>query len=304
MTDSPLVSVIVPFYNVAPYAEECVKALCRQSLRNIEIICIDDGSSDDTPRVLEKMAARDSRIQLICKENEGAGATRNLGLDLARGKYVSILDSDDKYNLRMLEIAVVKAEITDADVVLYRSSQYIQRDDCYLETPWVVKLPQIPSTETFAMGDIASNRFFAFQGWAWDKLFRRDFIESHNLRFQNTRIYNDMYFVFAACLLARRMTYVDSVLIHQRKRGGGSLSDAPSAHWESIFEALSGVRGVVGGHDVSAGLKEDFEAYVLHMVKRQLDLCGPSDKEAMEASIRQTWAKSFPVLQELNGQTD
>lgn len=304
MSDSPLVSVIVPFYNVSSYAEECVMALCGQSLRNIEIICIDDGSSDTTPHVLEKMAARDSRIRLICKENEGAGATRNLGLDLAQGKYVSILDSDDKYNRRMLEIAVLKAEITNADVVLYRSNQYIQRDDCYLETPWVVKLPQIPSMETFAMEDIASNRFFAFQGWAWDKLFRRDFIEFHNLRFQNTRIYNDMYFVFAACLLARRMTYIDSVLIHQRKRGGGSLSDAPSAHWGCVFEALSGVRRVVDEDGVSIGLKEDFENYVLHMVKRQLDLCKPSDRKAMMTSIHQTWSKSFPVLQEINEQLD
>lgn len=304
MAESPLVSVVVPFYNVAAYAEECVEALCNQTLKDIEIICIDDGSSDGTPCVLEKMATRDPRIHLICKENEGAGATRNLGLDLARGKYVSVLDSDDKYNRRMLEIAMLKAELTGADVVLYRSTQYLQQDDCYVDTPWVVKLPQMPSEEVFRMDDIKSNRFFAFQGWAWDKLFRRDFIEAHNLRFQNTRIYNDMFFVFAACLLANRMSYIDNVLIHQRKRGGGSLSDAPSPHWASVFEALSGLERVVLEDGMSVGIREDFQAYVLHMVKRQLGLCAPADKKVMAAAIRDTWVKTFPVLRELCDQAD
>lgn len=296
MDASPLVSIIVPFYNVADYAEETVRGLCDQSWKNLQIICIDDGSTDGTPDILQWLAGRDSRIQFISKENEGAGSTRNLGLDLAEGEFVSVLDSDDKYNPRMIEIAMTKAQITAADIVLYRSNQYLQGEDCYRETPWVVKLSQIPALEVFSLEEVKSNRFFAFQGWAWDKLFRRDFIETHRLRFQNTRIYNDMYFVFAACILARRIAYIDKVLIHQRKRGGGSLSDAPSPHWSSLFEALCAVEQVVKEVHGASDVADDFDAYVVHMVRRQLELCTSSDAQRMREAIRQTWYKEFPSL--------
>ena len=294
--NKPLVSVVVPFFNVESYAEETIKLICTQTLKDIEIICVDDGSTDGTPSIIESLSKTDSRIRFVSQENSGAGAARNAGLDLATGEYVSILDSDDIYNTRMLETAFIKAQITDSDVVLYRSDQFIQQEDKYKKTPWVIKLHQLPSTEVFSISDIRSNRFFAFQGWAWDKLFKRSFIESNRLRFQNTRIYNDMFFVFAACLMAKRISYIDSILIHQRKRGGGSLSDAPSAHWESIFLALEKVNELIINEDLSDEIKVDFDDYVLHMVKRQLDLCTLRDEKKMRESIEKNWISRFSIL--------
>ena len=166
------VSVIVPCYNVEQYIEECVRSLCGQTLEEIEIICVDDGSSDSTPALLDELAADDSRVIVLHQENGGAGAARNAGLELARGEYLSVLDSDDLYNEKMLEAAYVKALLTDSDVVMFRSSQYLQQEGKYRETPWVIKRDQIPNTEVFSMARIRSNVFFALQGWTWDKLFK------------------------------------------------------------------------------------------------------------------------------------
>lgn len=300
MSASPLISVIVPFFNVEDYATECVSSLRNQTIDDIEIICVDDGSKDRTPAILKDQERADPRVRVVIKENGGAGSARNTGLDLARGKYLSILDSDDIYEPTMLETAFLAAEFESADVTLYTSDQYIQKEGVFKKTPWVIKLSQIPDRETFDMQDIASNRFFSFQGWSWDKLFRRSFIENKSLRFQNTKIYNDMYFVFSACLLAKRITYIDDVLIHQRKRGGGSLSDKPSPYWSSLFDSLLAVSETIEENDMAASIKEDFDEYVSHMVKRQLSLASTTDSDNMKKAIEEKWSAVFPVLQSLD----
>lgn len=291
------VSVVVPCYNVEQYIEECVHSLCGQTLEDIEIICVDDGSSDSTPVLLDRLATEDSRVVVLHQENKGAGAARNAGLELARGEYLSILDSDDLYNKKMLETAYVKAILTNSDVVMFRSSQYLQQEDKYRETPWVIKRDQIPNTEVFSMTRISPNAFFAFQGWTWDKLFKAELVRDHGLRFQELRIYNDMYFTFAACLLAERISYIDQVLIHQRKRGGGSLSDNASPYWECLLHALSAVGGLISSNSSLRLFGADFEVYALHMVERQLDLCSEVHANAMREALGSAWRDVFSGLE-------
>lgn len=290
------VSVILPCYNVAQYIQECIRSLCRQTLEEIEIICVDDGSTDATPQLLDNLAKEDKRIVILHQTNKGAGAARNAGLALAQGEYLSILDSDDLYNSKMLETAYVKALLTEADVVMFRSSQYLQQEKKYRETPWVIKRNQLPNIEVFDMSNIQSNIFYAFQGWTWDKLFKASLIRDHELRFQELRIYNDMYFTFAACLLAKRISYIDQVLIHQRKRGGGSLSDNASPYWECIFQALSAVGDLINTNSSLQFSQDDFRDYALHMIERQLGLCSNEDANAMRTALKDIWLDSFPYL--------
>ena len=104
---NPKVSVIVPVHNTERYLRQCLDSLVRQTLREIEIICIDDGSSDGSLAILMDYAALDSRVRVIEQEGAGAGAARNVGLDVALGEYVIFLDSDDFFELCMLEEAYV-----------------------------------------------------------------------------------------------------------------------------------------------------------------------------------------------------
>ena len=91
----PQISVLVPVYNVAPYLEQCLSSLTGQTFQNIEIICVDDGSTDGSGRILDDHAAVDSRIRVVHKSNSGYGKTMNIALDLAKGDYIAILESDD-----------------------------------------------------------------------------------------------------------------------------------------------------------------------------------------------------------------
>ena len=110
------VSVIIPVYNVEPYLKQCMDSVVGQTLKDIEIICVDDGSTDNSLDILREYAAEDSRIQIIEQKNAGAGAARNNGMRYATGKYLSFLDSDDFFEPRMLEKAYDLAEKDQADL--------------------------------------------------------------------------------------------------------------------------------------------------------------------------------------------
>lgn len=115
---SPLVSVIMPAYNAEPYIEEAVLSVLNQTVSDLELIVIDDGSMDRSREIVEDLAKRDCRVRLIAnEENMGVAKTRNRGLDICKGKYVALLDSDDYWQSRMLEKMVARAEETKADII-------------------------------------------------------------------------------------------------------------------------------------------------------------------------------------------
>ena len=103
MLDTPLISIIVPVYNVGPYLRRCVDSLLNQSYKNLEIILVDDGSSDKSPQICDEYAEKDSRIKVVHKENEGQAKARNLAIDIAKGEYVSFVDSDDYVSFYYIE---------------------------------------------------------------------------------------------------------------------------------------------------------------------------------------------------------
>ena len=115
------VSVIMAVYNAMPYLEQAVESVLSQTLHDIEFICVDDGSTDGSLEELREYAKMDSRMRVLRhrEQTDGAGAARNLGLEAATGKYLSVLDADDFFALDMLEKAYAKAEATKADIVFF-----------------------------------------------------------------------------------------------------------------------------------------------------------------------------------------
>ena len=113
----PKVSVVVPIYNVEKYLRQCLDSIVNQTLKDIEIICVDDGSTDSSPEIIQEYAAKDSRVKVITKPNSGYGNSMNRGFDLAEGEYVGIVESDDYAELDMFEKLYQRAEKNKLDVV-------------------------------------------------------------------------------------------------------------------------------------------------------------------------------------------
>lgn len=289
----PLVSVVMPVYNTSKYLRQTLGSLINQTLSDIEIICVNDGSTDRSLEILREYEKSDPRVVVLDKMNQGAAAARNAGLEMARGRYLSILDSDDFFEPDMLEKSYFAAINQRADIVVFRSNQKEDTTGKFKETPWTVKSNQIPALSVFSFADIRFNRFHAVEGWTWDKLFLRSFIEKNNIRFQSQKIYNDLLFTFSACILADRITFFDDVLVHQRKRGGGSLSDEGSSKWGCLFSALAALRDEMLRYSEYERYEKDFLNYVVRMVVYHLSISGKKDQRSLLHDFTERWIPFF-----------
>ena len=189
--NNPKISVIVPVYNVEKYLPECLDSIINQTLRDIEIICLNDGSTDNSLSILKEYASKDERIILIDKKNDGLGYTRKVGLDIAKGKYILFCDSDDYYaELTAFEELYNYAEKVKVEVVIFNHIRnYI------LEGNIEKRVGNYPQKEIFSYLDMKN--IFAFGVTAWSKLYSRKFLNGYNDWYFPKKIkYEDMPFHF------------------------------------------------------------------------------------------------------------
>ena len=179
MNKNPLISVVIPVYNVENYLKECIESILNQTLQNIEIICVDDGSKDKSLDILKQYASQYKNITIISQHNKGAGIARNIGLRHASGKYILFFDSDDYMSPQTLEILYNKAENDNADIVIGKSRIYNQDSTSFTYPDFVLKTNLINNKTQFSPYEVKEHIFQFTIGWAWDKLYRRDFIVSN-----------------------------------------------------------------------------------------------------------------------------
>ena len=227
----PLVSVIVPVYNAERYLRQTLDCICNQTLRNIEIILVDDGSTDSTPSILQDYAAKDTRIILLQQEHEYAGAARNKGMAIARGKYYSFLDADDLFESGMLEKMVERAEVTCADMVLIKADTFWEEGN-FSPMPYQLKglYPEGVNKYSFNVASEMPQLLVAFQPWAWDKLFRAEYIQSLKLSFGTTHRVNDILFVYPATAFARVASIIDDEILAHYRRSETQLSSGAAMY--------------------------------------------------------------------------
>ena len=185
-------SVIIPVYNAEKYLRGCMDSVLSQTLRELELICVDDGSTDGSAAILEEYAEKDSRVRVLRQENKGAGAARNLGIGAARGEYVAFIDADDSLCLDSLEPLYQQAKCTGADVI--RSRAY----DCDAQTGERTEsvhnaLKRVPR---FMFGKVLNYRrayllFPKVTVAPWGGLFRFEFLRRNGLRFNDLVCVND-----------------------------------------------------------------------------------------------------------------
>ena len=211
----PLVSVIVPAYNCEQFVGECLQSILGQSYRDIELICVNDGSTDGTGSVLKKFAERDPRIIVVEQPNKGEGAARNSGLDKAHGDFLAFFDADDIIDGQYVEKMVSAAEKHTADIAICSVDSYNEQTGEVLPVPWGCIKDNFPS-KVFSYADNPNMLFQSFQNWTWNKLFRTSFVKRHNLRFHEIQRSADLYFVMCALALADRMVATREVLYRYR----------------------------------------------------------------------------------------
>ena len=211
------VSVIIPIFNAADYLRPALDSVVSQTLREIEVICVDDGSTDNSLEIIKEYQQNDERVRIVTETNAGPALARNNGIRRARGEYIAFLDDDDFYEPQFLEVLYNRSKEHDLDIAISNYDIFNMRHSSFQ------KAAAEEHEEIFEEGRVTSKNehpdyiFSSTNGSAWNKLFRRSFIEDKGLQFlPDVKMYEDVYFVVTALSLAERIEKIDSVLMHHR----------------------------------------------------------------------------------------
>ena len=250
MEQLPKVSIIVPVYNVAPYLRQCMDSIINQTYRNIEIICVDDGSTDESGEILDEYAKSDNRISEAHTNNSGVASARNTGLSLASGEYLLFVDGDDWIDTATCQKAVSSISTESADVVMwpyireftdhsdpkmiFRGQKLFDETECRKLQRRMIGL----SDEELAHPENADAL-----STVWGKLYRREIIEQHHLRFEDlSRIgtYEDGLFNLCYFAHVKSAIYIPDYLSHYRKNTGmtSKYRSQLASQWKTLFSDM------------------------------------------------------------------
>ena len=276
-----MVSVIFPLYNSQKYILKSLNSIVKDLSKNTEIICIDDGSTDNSLKILQQYALNDSRIKILKQNNQGAAAARNLGLSYANGEYVIFLDSDDYFEHDLIEESVAKAEEFNADIVIFRAEAF---DDVTGQTSAlndrISKLPEYQQ-KVFSYKDIPEDIFNSFLTAPWNKLYRKSFLGEHDFKFQNIKRTNDLLFICQTLVAAKRIILLDKVLVHYRTGITKNLQSGNAETPLDFYKALIALKEYLGKENLFSAVAKSYYKLVLDIVFYNLNSI-TSDKQFKE----------------------
>lgn len=255
MTITPTVSVVIPVFNTGPYLAECLDSVVAQTMRDIEVICVDNGSTDGSRDVLAEYARRDDRVRVIDEPQRGLPRARNRGLDEASGEYIMFLDSDDFFEPTMLAEVHARCEADGSDVGVFRIRYRYQDKGTALEADWSLRTELVPG-EVFAPSEITGSIYRFVTPCVWNKLFRHSFLAETGIRFTpDLKRAEDIPFTYLALARAKRISVVDKALVNYRTGLSGSLQATIHEEPFEICRALDLLRSGL----VEAGVFDQFE---------------------------------------------
>ena len=223
---------------MSEYLNQCLDSILSQSLKEIEIICVDDGSTDNSMEILLEKNSQDSRIRILQQENKGGGAARNLGLNVAKGKYLSFLDSDDFFEPEMLESAYHTAEKSDADITIFEYKIYNTNTSQHSNKKHGLSNTVLNLKQPLSHKDIPQSIFSITNPAPWNKLYKHDFIKRYNLRFQEIKKNNDLYFGFTTLYFAEKIAILNKPLLSYRTGTGTNTQATTYKNPNDIYYAL------------------------------------------------------------------
>lgn len=273
-TNTPLVSVIIPVYNAEEYLRQCLDSIINQTLKNIEIICVDDGSTDTSLGILREYERLDSRIKVLTQKNLYAGVARNTGMDAASGKYYVFLDADDFFEPDLLETQFHQCEENNADIGLCAANLYNQTTKQFSNAPWLLDMSFVKE-QPFSRRTLKNDLFKITRLSPWTKIFSAAFVKKFDLRFQAVPRANDVFFVMSALALAESIVAVDKILVHYRVGFSSNLQSnnqlSPTAFCDALVKCKKKLEYEGVFDDVALGFVNDAISQCLYTLKKLVD---------------------------------
>jgi glycosyltransferase involved in cell wall biosynthesis len=283
----PKVSVIIPVYNVQAYLRQCLDSVVNQTLKDIEIICVDDGSTDGSAAILKEYALKDSRINVLTQANSGAGAARNAGIAVAKGAWLYFVDGDDFIDQHCLLTAVTVGDALKPDIVVFQGEEV---DDRFgVRTPMAYLKRVLPWADgcLHQVAEFGENRFVTVGLAPWNKLVRKDAVDSFAIKFQEIRKSNDLAFMTEFLARAKTFVALRNSLIGYRVNNPMSTQATNSADPLLFYDALLEAKRRLGGdfEEAMRLLAVETIRYHLHSVRTFSSYCAVCKHVAARADV-------------------
>lgn len=250
----PKVSVIVPVYNVSKYIDKCLLSLLNQTLDDIEIIVVNDGSPDNSQEIIDEYVKEyKGKIKSYCKENGGLSDARNYGIEKATGEYIGFVDGDDFVDIRMFETMYKKAKKDNCDLVVCNLNYVYDYD--------VVPTSSNVPDETKDIKEIMLDIYPT----AWNKIYKRDFLNKHNLRFKKNVWYEDVEFIYRVLPYVHKIGAVDDCF-YQYVQRSGAITKTYDQRLYNYIDNWNGIVEYYQKHNLYNKFREELEyCYVRYL---------------------------------------
>lgn len=230
-------SIIVPVYNVEKYLPKCLESLIKQTLKDIEIICVNDGSMDNSLAILKEFASKDSRIKIIDNQHQGVAKTRNTGIEQSTGEYIGFVDSDDYIDIDFFEKLYNSATKSNSDIAIASILKHKNFFNIY-NAKYTKEETAITIQDKIKLCEDKKHFFF----YAWNKIYHSGFIKENNIKFSEGQIYEDVMFAIKALYYSNKIISVygtkyhyiehENSLTKYKDKTGGKEQDLVKAYSE------------------------------------------------------------------------
>jgi FkbM family methyltransferase len=295
---SPLVSVIVAAYNVEKYLIQCLDSLVNQTLKNTEIIVINDASTDNSAKIINGYSATYSNVRVIhCESNRGLATVRNIGMRAARGKYIAFTDADDWADIRLCEEMYRRASEDNLDVLIADATVFYEDSKNFGRLfDHSIRWRLDPRLRTMPFDLRSEPRVLLLEPVAWTKLYKRSFLEKHAIQFEDgMNSYEDICFHFSVLLNAARISLLDKALLYYRMNRPDQISARTSRKIFEVFSVFQKIHDNMSAWDVSA----DIWSMLVRVQLRQFDwLLKDRVQAAHKREFLALVAKQFALIPE------
>ena len=293
------ISVIIPVYNVEDYLEKCLDSIINQTLKDIEIICVNDESTDESLDILEKYSKLDERIIVISQKNNGAGSCRNKGIDIAKGEYISFVDSDDWLELNALEELYENAINNSSDIVLFNSIEHKPnnnfRERIYLPKNKCIDYNNFTFNHKLYKNFVLNKSFVI-----WDKLYKTSFLKENNLKFEYYRVFEDVKFHIECMILANKISYLPKILYNYNKKNASStISSTVFTKSLIIFDVFDGVEQFLKENNYFEEFKTNYLKFKIIESKNNLNRTTLDCKEQFFKRMKKEFLKMDVSIENL-----
>lgn len=274
------VSVIMPVYNARNFLAPAIESVLGQTLKELELICIDDGSTDGSLDILKEYQSADERVRIVTETNAGPGIARNNGIRRARGQYLAFLDADDFFEATLLEELYNAAEADELDIAIADYDVYNSRKATFEKPIYPEQVEIFKSGNVTSKGEFPDQIFFATNGSAWNKLFRTSFVLDKQLSFlPDVKLYEDVYFMIGALALAIKIKMVNKVLVHHRLHSEQSRAKLFRKYYSQIPEVYVKARELLMERGMYSPLSFCYRNYTSDRCRKLYNMLSGDDRE-------------------------